>query len=98
MFPGAFLPLHHLHRVHHAAVQVVVRCGAERHLLPVPHYRHHSAPHHLQQRAHSLPSQPGDIGLIQLLLCFRNTSYIRLQLLLVFGECVEGFKSIYCVI
>lgn len=53
--PGAFLPLHHLHRLHHAALPAVARCGAERDLLAVPH----RGPHHLQQQEQPRPGQPG---------------------------------------
>jgi len=60
MFPGAFLPLHHLHGVHHAAVPAVVRRGAELHLLPVPHPGPHTAPHRLRRAPPSSPSQPGE--------------------------------------
>lgn len=44
--PGALLPLHHLHCVHHAAIPAVVCCGAERSLLPLPHYCPDSVSHH----------------------------------------------------
>lgn len=45
-FSGASVPLHHFYCVHHAAVPIGVRCGAECHFFTFPHHRPLTATHY----------------------------------------------------
>lgn len=79
MFPGAFIPLHHLLCIHNAAIPDEGRCSAEHHFLSVPHFGHHDTPQSLQHRD-QLPCQPGKTIQIVLVILVLTASVMLISL------------------
>lgn len=86
MFPGAFIPLHHLLCIHNAAIPAEGCCRAEHLLLPVPHFGPHDILQALRQRD-QLPCQPGKNRLIIQVIPILSVSVMLIILWRMCDEC-----------